>query len=63
MTILRRLECVMEPHREAMAHVLLEYDDDLRRKAYVSRAAGLPFYNTSAFTLEKEWRLRPFSGC
>ncbi|MEV5768634.1 class I SAM-dependent DNA methyltransferase [Micromonospora sp. NPDC052213] len=52
MTILRRLECVMEPHREAMAKIVAEHDDDLRRKTFVRRATGLPFYNTSAFTLE-----------
>lgn len=53
MTILRRLECVMEPHREAMAKTVAEYDDDLRRKTFVRRTTGLPFYNTSAFTLER----------
>ena len=53
MTILRRLECVMEPHREAMANIVAEHEDDLRRKAFVRRATGLPFYNISAFTLEK----------
>ncbi|MEU7714466.1 class I SAM-dependent DNA methyltransferase [Micromonospora chalcea] len=53
MTILRRLECVMEPHREAMTKIIAEYDDDLRRKTFVRRATKLPFYNTSAFTLER----------
>lgn len=53
MTILRRLECVMEPHREVMAKIVAEYDDNLRRKAFVRRATDLLFYNTSAFTLER----------
>ena len=53
MTILRRLECVMEPHRDAMVKIVKEYDDELRRKTYVRRATGLPFYNASAFTLEQ----------
>jgi type I restriction enzyme M protein len=53
MTMLRRLECVMEPHREAMAKIIAEYDDDLQRKARVRRATGLPFYNISQFSLEK----------
>jgi len=53
-TLLRRLECVLEPTKDA---VLAEYD---KRKAsgvvldpILKRKSGLPFYNVSAFTLEK----------
>src|SRR5574337_362591 len=53
-TLLRRLECVLEPSKEA---VLAEYE---KRKAtgvvldpILKRKSGLPFYNVSAFTLEK----------
>lgn len=41
----------MEPEREAMAKIIEKYDDEVRRKAFVRRGTGLPFYNTSAFTL------------
>lgn len=53
-TLLRRLECVLEPSKDA---VLAEYE---KRKAtgvvldpILKRKSGLPFYNVSAFTLEK----------
>ncbi len=50
-TILRRLECVMAPHRDAMAGALAKSDDPTMRRALVRRAAGLPFYNTSRYSL------------
>jgi type I restriction enzyme M protein len=53
-TLLRRLECVLESTKEA---VVTEYE---RRKTsgvvldpILKRKSGLPFYNVSAFTLEK----------
>lgn len=53
-TLLRRLECVLEPTKDA---VVAEHE---KRKAsgvvldpILKRKAGLPFYNVSAFTLEK----------
>jgi type I restriction enzyme M protein len=51
MTILRRLECVMEPHREAMAKVMAEYEAEAPRRTHVRRATGLTFYNSSAYTM------------
>ncbi len=51
-TVLRRLECVLEPTREA---VLEQYeaikDDDLDPDLILPGVAGAPFYNTSKFTL------------
>ncbi len=62
-TILRRLECVMEPHREVMASVLQEASDaghgtiwianQLRRRTRTDDSAGLTFWNDSAYTLHK----------
>lgn len=50
-TILRRLECVMAPHRDAMVGALAKSDDPTMRRALVRRATGLPFYNTSRYSL------------
>lgn len=62
-TILRRLECVMEPHREVMTAVVQqaahgEYGamwitNHLRRRTRIEESPGLAFWNTSAYTLEK----------
>jgi type I restriction enzyme M protein len=62
-TILRRLECVMEPHREVMTAVVQQAADggygtiwianQLRRRTRTGESAGLSFWNTSAYTLEK----------
>ncbi|MCT2282697.1 N-6 DNA methylase, partial [Micromonospora chalcea] len=62
-TILRRLECVMEPHREVMTAVVQEAADggygtmwianQLRRRTRTDESAGLSFWNISAYTLEK----------
>lgn len=62
-TILRRLECVMEPHREVMTAVVQEAADggygamwianQLRRRTRTGESAGLSFWNTSAYTLKK----------
>lgn len=58
-TILRRLECVMEPHREVMAGVIAEIPGDvarrsaLRQRTATATAPGLTFWNSSAYTLER----------
>ncbi len=50
--VLRRLECVLDPTREA---VLAQYDaikdDNLDLDLILPEIAGAPFYNTSQFTL------------
>lgn len=58
-TILRRLECVMEPHRTVMAEVLASAPSDvarrslLRQRTATAGSPGLTFWNTSPYTLEK----------
>ena len=51
-TVLRRLECVLEPTREA---VLEQYEairnDDLDQDLILPGIARAPFYNTSKFSL------------
>ncbi|MEO3809442.1 class I SAM-dependent DNA methyltransferase [Sphaerisporangium sp. B11E5] len=49
-TVLRRLECVLEPTRDQVAD-LFESGDD--RDFFLRRVAGHRFYNTSRYTLKK----------
>ena len=51
MTILRRLDAILEPHREQIAQVISGVDSEMRRASLVRQATGLRFYNTSKFTL------------
>ena len=54
-TLLRRLECVLAPTKDA---VLAEYDkrkdSDLPLDAFLKKAAQLPFYNTSPMDLSSQ---------
>lgn len=52
-TLLRRLECVLEPTREAVraAHERFK-DKNLDMDLILRQTAGLPFYNISLFSLE-----------
>jgi type I restriction enzyme M protein len=58
-TVLRRLECVMAPHREAMADIVAKYSGEHQRRTHLKIAtrnedsAGLSFWTTSAYTLKK----------
>ncbi|WP_441680125.1 type I restriction-modification system subunit M, partial [Glutamicibacter arilaitensis] len=58
-TVLRRLECVMEPHREAMADIVGKYDGEQQRRTHLKirtrseDSAGLSFWTTSDYTLKK----------
>ncbi|EKA62280.1 N-6 DNA methylase [Janibacter hoylei PVAS-1] len=58
-TVLRRLECVMAPHREAMAEIVAKYDGEQQRRTRLKIAtrsedsAGLAFWTTSDYTLQK----------
>jgi type I restriction enzyme M protein len=58
-TVLRRLECVMEPHREVMAEVVAGYEREQQRRTHLklkTRTAdnpGLSFWTTSDYTLKK----------
>ena len=52
-TVLRRLECVLEPTRAKVVEVYERYkDDDLDLDRFLSRAAGHRFYNISTYTLK-----------
>ena len=58
-TVLRRLECVMAPHREAMAEVVSAYEGEQQRRTHLklktrtADSAGLSFWTTSDYTLKK----------
>jgi type I restriction enzyme M protein len=58
-TILRRLECVMEPYRAVMADVIANSTNDVARRSMLRQRTrsegqpGLTFWNTSAYTLDK----------
>ncbi len=51
MTILRRLDAILEPHREQIANLIDGVDSEMRRASLVRQATGLRFYNSSKFTL------------
>jgi type I restriction enzyme M protein len=55
LTVLRRLDCVLEPTKQK---VLFEYQASKDKgkgllEAKLTRITGFPFYNTSKFTFEK----------
>ncbi len=58
-TVLRRLECVMAPHRETMAEIVSQFEGEQQRRTHLKiktrteDSAGLSFWTTSDYTLEK----------
>ncbi|MDI3402429.1 type I restriction-modification system subunit M [Streptomyces cavernicola] len=54
-TVLRRLECVLEPTRDKVTEVAEKYKDeeDFNPDAFLRRASGHSFYNRSGLTLKK----------
>ena len=48
-TILRRLDCIMEPHRDQMRALAAKHDNPVRLGIEVKKATGLTFYNTSPY--------------
>ncbi len=50
-TILRRLECVLDPHRDEINKIVDEQEAEYLRAALIRQKTGLRFYNTSAWTL------------
>uniref|UniRef100_UPI003D8F7EA7 type I restriction-modification system subunit M n=1 Tax=Gordonia sp. B7-2 TaxID=3420932 RepID=UPI003D8F7EA7 len=58
-TVLRRLECVMAPHRDTMAEIVAQYSGEQQRRTHLklktrtADSAGLSFWTTSEYTLEK----------
>ncbi|BDH14873.1 type I restriction-modification system subunit M [Streptomyces hygroscopicus] len=53
-TVMRRLECVLEPTREKVAEAAAQYEgQDIDPDYWLRKASGHSFYNKSALTLKK----------
>ncbi|NYI44872.1 type I restriction enzyme M protein [Nocardioides aromaticivorans] len=50
LTILRRLDCILEPDRDVVRELAAKYDNQNRLKVEVAKATGRPFYNTSNYS-------------
>ncbi len=50
LTILRRLDCIMEPDRQIVRELAAKYENPNRLKVEVRKATGRPFYNTSNYS-------------
>ena len=54
-TVLRRMECVLEPTREAVvAEIAQRKGSKVPVEPYLEKAAKKSFYNTTNITLEKQ---------
>ncbi|QDP95271.1 SAM-dependent DNA methyltransferase [Microlunatus elymi] len=49
-TILRRLDCILEPDREVVRELAAKFDNPNRLKVEVKKATDRPFYNTSKYS-------------
>ncbi|MGJ7442197.1 type I restriction-modification system subunit M [Aquipuribacter sp. MA13-6] len=49
MTILRRLDCILEPHRGVVRDLAGKYDNPGNLRVQIKRATGLAFWNTSQY--------------
>src|ERR1700743_3197375 len=49
-TILRRLDCILEPDRETVRDLAAAYANPNRLRIEVKKATGRPFYNTSKYS-------------
>jgi type I restriction enzyme M protein len=54
-TLLRRLDCVLQPNRQAVREAAIKYQTvpEQTRDALLMKAAGQKFYNTSEYSLEE----------
>lgn len=50
LTILRRLDCILDPDRGTVRELAAKYDNPNRLKVEVSKATGRSFYNTSNYS-------------
>ncbi|GAA1214049.1 type I restriction-modification system subunit M [Prauserella alba] len=50
LTILRRLDCILEPDRDTVRKLAAKYDNPNRLQVEVKKATGRPFYNTSNYS-------------
>jgi type I restriction enzyme M protein len=48
-TILRRLDCILEPDRATVRELAARYDNANRLRVEVNKVTGRPFYNTSNY--------------
>ena len=48
-TILRRLDCILEPDRDTVRELAAKFDNPNRLKVEVTKATGRAFYNTSNY--------------
>ncbi|HKT55585.1 MAG TPA: class I SAM-dependent DNA methyltransferase, partial [Microbacterium sp.] len=53
MTILRRLDCILSEHHDAIQAALAKSDNDQMREVLVRKATGLRFYNASPWTFTR----------
>ena len=53
MTILRRLDCMLEGTHEAVQRIVTEHPEGGRRDALIRKETGLSFFNTSRWTFAK----------
>jgi len=53
LTVLRRLDCVLEPTKERVLELAARYGDRPGAEAILSKAAGEQFYNTSPYDFPK----------
>ena len=51
-TILRRLDCVLDPTKQAVLDEAKKRGDTASASVFLTKASGQSFYNTSAFTLK-----------
>jgi type I restriction enzyme M protein len=49
-TILRRLDCILEPDRETVRDLAAAYENPNRLRTEVKKKTGRPFYNTSKYS-------------
>lgn len=50
LTILRRLDCILEPDRDKIRQLAAKFDNPNRLKVEVKKATGRTFYNTSNYS-------------
>jgi type I restriction enzyme M protein len=50
LTILRRLDCILEPDRKTVRDLAAAYENPSRLRVEVRKATGRPFYNTSKYS-------------
>lgn len=50
LTILRRLDCILEPDRDAVRALAARHDNPVRLRIEIRKATGRPFYNTSNYS-------------